>query len=1047
MATTVSAMPLQRPKKVVRYGKASSGSTYNTQHIDSWLDDDSSIIEPKATAEKTAVTKRRVAQKREAIPESKVAKVVEMRSMEIRAGSNKGALKPEKSRAKKQDMFDVPSSDDEVGVEYELKTQSPARFKSRRLVVDHTDSKNSALAPWEKPYEDTRAGSNGVSAQNLAVTAQEPGRKGTKAMRKIDIKTTPDVAVSSDPEPSSAAARLAARRQQSKTTTPSNNNEGAKSAVFSGKRAGDHGEVSTSPHKRARKSPQSEPSGGDACMDDMPLSPARRSPRDGTNSYDIFDVPVNDDDHVITPKRRMAQSTMKNARKGKPVSMGRSQPKKGVSAPGRLAEMLAADNNSTDAPSRSPSLLTSRSSTPHRSATPARSDSSSRSCSRGVFGTTPKQTQQWNPLLPDSPLAPTPSSLAMHNLTLDGRRRSQNGGALAKLSMAKSKSDVPEVYRRRMRLVDRLKASAESSSEDSGVESDVEMEDIGPPEIVPEIQKGGPDTSAVGDRSSQSQSQSQGITADIGAKVTYAKMRSYLPEDSLEEGLMFDLPSLTSQLQPTLVKQTSDTYTASQKSTFDLDDSEDDGSAGRMRTVHELRAAGRMDRFLRDTEALLEDISDHGISARSRRRSAFIDLALKLTENGFVERFLGQGFEQKLLAECAAPPDEVADVALAATFAVFLASEPPQHVVVSLKDGDLLGWASKQLHLTTSFTKMTEDRRNNMSKVAQDGVFEFVEKLKSLSGLWEKSAPINICPRLVALSVLDQLVGRLRRMGDRSQLLDNNQISSVTNRLAVDNLDSAETLLAMSVLESLSTSALTLAWPREVVEKIASATSQFIHHIAGTYPAQHALFLAYRLMLNLTNANSRNCAFFSSSQLVSDLILAVENGFTILDQDEDADAVATVEWRAINLDLLILSIGVMINLAEHSAEARKQAASTVDNNPAHHLSAIVRIFQQGQQRVEEAESVEESVNNVAFGYLAIMLANLCLDPSARGVVVSGLPGKNLGLLVTAVEEFVRHHQRVDMLGALEGGEGREVQGAFTEKLKEVLDRLTEIAEV
>lgn len=1045
MATTFSAMPLQRPKKVVRYGKASSGSTYNTQHIDSWLDDDSSIIEPKATAEKRVVTKRRVAQKREAIPESKVTKLAEMRSMEIRAGSNKGALKPAKSREKKQDMFDVPSSDDEVGMEYELKTQSPARFKSRRLLVDNTDSKNSALAPWEKPYENPRAGSNGVSAQNLAVTAQEPGPKVTKAMRKTDIKTTPDVAVSSDPEPSSATARLAARRLQSKTATPSDSNEGAKPAVFSAKRAGYDGEVSTSPHKRARKSPQSEPCGGDSGMDDGPLSPAHHSPRGRTNSYDISDVLVNDDDHVITPKRRLAQSTMKNARKGKPVSMPRSQPKKDVSALARVAETLAVDTNSTDAPSRSPSLFTSRSSTPHRSVTPARSDSSSRPSSRGVFGTTPKQTQQWNQLLPDSPLAPTPSSLAMHNLTLDGRRRSQKCGALAKLSMTKSKSDIPEVYRRRTRLVDRLKASAESSSEDSGVESDVEMEDIGSPEIVPEIQKGVHETSAVGDRSSQSQS--QGITAEIGAKVTYAKMRSYLPEDSLEEGLMFDLPSLTSQVHPTLVNQTSNSHTASQKSAFDLDDSEDDGTAGRMRTVHELRAAGRMDRFLRDTEALLEDISDHGISARSRRRSAFIDLALKLTENGYVERFLGQGFEQKLLAECAAPPDEVGDVALAATFAVFLASEPPQHVVISLKDGDLLGWASKQLHLTTSFTKMTEDRRNNMSKVAQDGVFEFVEKLKSLSGLWEKSAPTNICPRLVALSVLDQLVGRLRRIGDRSELLDDNQISSVTNRLAVDNLDSAETLLAMSVLESLSTSALTLAWPREVVGKIATATSQFIHQISGTYPAQHALFLAYRLMLNLTNANPRNCAFFSSSELVSDLILAVENGFTILDQDEDADEVATVEWRAINLDLLILSIGVMINLAEHSAEARKQAASTVNNNPANHLSAIVRIFQQGQQRVEEAESVEESVNNVAFGYLAIMLANLCLDPSARGVVVSGLPGKNLGLLVAAVEEFVRHHQRVDMLGALEGGEGREVQGAFTEKLKEVLDRLTEIAEV
>lgn len=1045
MATALSTMPLQRPKKVVRYGRTSSRSTYNTQNIDSWLEDDPPIVKPMANAEKQAATDEILAQKSGTTPDSTISRTAGVRKMGKRAEPDKGALKPAKSRPKSQDTFEIPSSEDEDGMACELKTYSPARFKSRRLLVDTTGSNNVALAPWEKNQPgNTKTSSRGTSPQKPAVANSEAGRKITQPMQKTKSKARLDVAVSSGPELSSAAARLAARRLQSKSPTHSDNNKLARPALGSAKRATCDDRAGMSPLKRVRRLHPSELECGDVSMDGGNIVPARDSSRNEEISNNLPANPLNDGDNVVTPNLGIGQYDVRTARTSPPVSAPRSRPKKSIPAPAHLAEIFPIDTDSTDAPSQSPSVLASRSSTPNRPGTPSRNDSSPRSTCRAALGMTPKQAQLWSQLLPDGPLAPTPSSLAMQNLTLEGRRHSHKRVAMKNLWMPNSTSDVPQVHRRRTRLVDRLKASAESSSEELDGESDVHLEDIGSPEVVLKKQTGTHEIFTNVDLSSQSQNQS--IASEAGAKVTYAKMRSYLPEDSLEEGLMVDLPSLTSQLHSTLLKEKSNTHTASQKSAFDSYDSEDDGTAGRMRTVHELRAAGRMDRFLRDTEALLEEISDHGISARGRRRSAFMDLAVKLTDKGYVERFLGQGFEQKLLVECAAPPDEVADAALAATFAIFLASEPPQHVIFSLMERDLLGWASKQLHHTNSLVKMAKDRRNNMSKVAQDGVFHFADKLKSQSGLWEKSVPTDICPRLLALSVLDQLIGCQRRLGDRSELLDNNQIMSITYRFGVDDLDSAETILAISVLESLSTSALTLAWPKEVVETIATATSKFIDHPSDSYPARHALFLAFRLTLNLTNANVRNCALMSSSELVSHLIRAVQNGFTVLEQDAETGLLET-ERRAVDLDLLILSMGIMINLAEHSAEVRKQAASINRNDPASTLSAIVRIFQQGQQRVEEAESVEESVKNVAFGYLSIMLANLCLDPSARKIVAGGLPGKNLGLLVAAVEEFVRHHQQVDMLGALEGGEGREVQGAFTEKLKEVLKRLREVAKV
>jgi hypothetical protein len=128
----------------------------------------------------------------------------------------------------------------------------------------------------------------------------------------------------------------------------------------------------------------------------------------------------------------------------------------------------------------------------------------------------------------------------------------------------------------------------------------------------------------------------------------------------------------------------------------------------------------------------------------------------------------------------------------------------------------------------------------------------------------------------------------------------------------------------------------------------------------------------------------------------------------------------------------------MINLAEHCNEARSLAVQDSGS-----LTALVEVFQLGQKHMLDAESVEESISNVTLGYLAVMLANLCQNHDARSFIADKLPGRNLGMLIEAVEEFVRHHQKVDTMN-FDGEEGKEVWGAFTEKLKGVLERLREV---
>lgn len=136
-----------------------------------------------------------------------------------------------------------------------------------------------------------------------------------------------------------------------------------------------------------------------------------------------------------------------------------------------------------------------------------------------------------------------------------------------------------------------------------------------------------------------------------------------------------------------------------------------------------------------------------------------------------------------------------------------------------------------------------------------------------------------------------------------------------------------------------------------------------------------------------------------------------------------------------DFDILVLATGTLINLTEHSAVAQQHA---IDEAALPSLTSIVNAFLEGQKRAEEAESVEQSAANVAYGYLAIMLANLCQDNGARQMIRSLLPGGKLDVLVAAVDEFVQHHQRVD---GMESDGLESERNNLTERLLGVLVKL------
>ncbi|KAK3074625.1 hypothetical protein LTR53_002770 [Teratosphaeriaceae sp. CCFEE 6253] len=1074
---TVSAAPLHRPKKLVRYGKASSRSTWGSRNGSSWLGDDED--EPAAMG---PVSDRRAAVESRVPRKATIDGSVEKAPLEQARGSGmhvkpaeppvrQRPIKPDLSRtmaqvaqrvvkqpaqeraptsasrfSKKRDAFDVPSSDDE-DTEVPLRRILPSRTPlATRNLVEETPSADAPLATWEKAKlsPDSRLQPRGNVRSKEAIRSDAvlddrarhlaPRKELVRSLRQDGVRGNSNI-VSDAMEAShalSAAARLALRRPQASSNprpVPVTSEAGRLNAP-SNKRVGSPADVaSLATRKRARKSPPNDADQGQLPAVGTLVDPVCEAPPPTVSSAmdpDIYDVPA-DDVYVapIKPNTTADDAKARRARRSKASSASILTPNKGISAPARLTEMLPPDTNGTETRPHCHSASRSKQSTPRRTATTTNVSSPATSPTTGA--------SSLRTLLPSDPPAPTPSSLAIKELTLSGRARTGAGDTRPRV-LFKSSSDVPEMHRRRTRLVDRLKASAAASESVSSEEdSDAEMKDTDTlTQQAPLRQTDDANTQLV-----HSQPHTLSTTTDSGPQITYARTRSYLPEDTLEANLLLDLPSFTPRQPINLSREPSKTALTTQKLAFDLNDSDEEGAAsGRMRTIHELRAAGRHNRFVQETEGLLEDIADHDASGRSRRRGALVELGTKCMEKGYVERFVALGFETRIFAEVGAQRDGVADFVLAAVFAVMLAAPPPEHTVRSLKQSGLLAWLVGLLHLEVDVGTMAKERKNNMSKAAQGTLVDFARAVQIHTALWSDLRPTTITPRLLALRAMDLLVGKLRRSGDKTELLDAAQLDTVLSDSgsALTGLV-ADPGVAISLLEALSTSALQLAWPAPLLERLVVLLPALSD--SPDIPP-HTVFLALRLTLNLTNDNAPTCDLFARPETVEYLLTTVQTGFATLDQPDDDTA--PDDQRNLSYDLLILALASCVNLAEHSASFRLltlQSSAT--------LTSLLTTFIDSQALLATADSLDQSSTNVALGYLAVMLANLCQCAAPRAFVKARLPNGDLGVLVEAVAEFVRQHEKVDGLG-FEGEEGSGVWGGFTEKLRAVLGRVRAVAE-
>ncbi|OAG05766.1 uncharacterized protein CC84DRAFT_1186915 [Paraphaeosphaeria sporulosa] len=628
---------------------------------------------------------------------------------------------------------------------------------------------------------------------------------------------------------------------------------------------------------------------------------------------------------------------------------------------------------------------------------------------------TPRQRDLFSNLLEDDTDLTTPMP-SISKLRITERTP---GSAFA--ALARSSSDIPQsTHTRKGRLLDMLKRAAPSADGESGSEEESDADsteipiaiatdrpkvDYAAAQKVHDAMEIDPDTQA------SSQSSRAPLSLGEGTR-TYAQQRSYLEETNPEDGLLnwdddieVDLPT----------RQGSVT------------ESEDDSQ--QVTGLPELRRKGQLYKFEAETQAIIEDISGNTNTNISARRSAMMEFATQLADVSYVNQLLESAMTSSLLRAVSATGDVIFDFAAAGAVVFILRTKPSHAVVEQIYQAGVLSTLQKLLASPMSsldIHRISKDRKTNMSRNAQESVADFRALILKLLDWPEADVP-KLSPQLLAMKVLEELVIGLRIPGNTDAIVDDGMIGRVLD-VASGPVQRLQSETIFSALESLSISKDGQAtWPDEIVQRLADMMSAFFD---TTRPSPKRLVI--RLCMNLSNSRPKACQIFAGQTFVTRLTSFIVGCFKILGDKTSRQPLARVR------DDLILALGAMMNLAEFSDEARVNVVHDGDEL----MGELVRIFLEGSERADRAESEEESHTLVPVGYLTIMLGNLCLNTRVRRKVTALLPGNNIDLLVRRVREFVAHNQRLDQVsGEFEGAQGARTLKNFTLRLMRVVERL------
>ncbi|CCE29983.1 hypothetical protein E4U35_006752 [Claviceps purpurea] len=435
---------------------------------------------------------------------------------------------------------------------------------------------------------------------------------------------------------------------------------------------------------------------------------------------------------------------------------------------------------------------------------------------------------------------------------------------------------------------------------------------------------------------------------------------------------------------------------------FALDDLEREGcTQPAIKSVHELRRAGLNNRFADELDDLLYRIGLPSSDVSTMRRNALCELVQKFQQKDFLRYFRDHASRDRIVRDVGKEMDPVCGFALITALICFLNSGPAPNLLRQLANDGVGKLLARLLPVDDDIAVMATQKKLNMSRITRSSLREIKMILQHLP-IWHGYQPETISPRTAAL----QLMALLSRFADAT-LLD--QILLESQRAIIDvatwaseqgSFDDVDYALTVFMLQTQSTAGVS---PRLNSDgghptRISSLLSKAIRRWPSARTELESAIL--KLALNTTNTEDEATAF-DDPQLSARLATCIGESF--------ASVHATIRLGRLEnerYDELLLMLGVMINIMEHCSSARRG----VNENA---MGKLMKLWQDNQQSVAEADSVNKSKLSVALGYLSVLLGYMCLAGQAREHIESCVGPNALRSLMNSIQQFAHLYKAVD----------------------------------
>ncbi|KAI0885226.1 uncharacterized protein GGS22DRAFT_163157 [Annulohypoxylon maeteangense] len=542
-------------------------------------------------------------------------------------------------------------------------------------------------------------------------------------------------------------------------------------------------------------------------------------------------------------------------------------------------------------------------------------------------------------------------------------------------------------------------------------------------------------------------------------KFTYGQGRKVLEEEGdLLESLILPEESSTSLKGRRLELGTPKKVVAA-KGALDDDDLGINGSPNsKLRDIHELRQAGANSRVADTMQDLADQIGSPCNKPSSSRRAALIQVAEKIKDKAFMWQCRDHGVEAALLKDTGKESDIISGYLILSILVTILAKWPSSHIQQLVRLGNPAGMFSHLLGISKDIKVIARDRKSNLSKRSQASLIAIQTSLRELS-IWDKASPSYISPRSLVLKCLHLLVAHdVNAARDPaifspavtgalfsvlSEAAENAEHWNYPEATEAIDLAHALSILEFYAVSIAETQRIGVSWVvpyLPIVADVFGASSQNIVPDVTAQNSEGKLLedAVLKLTINLTNNSLEAPEIFVSKGLIPALAGSISSNFTKI-----WDSLSQDTWVDGLLDSLVLRLGILINFSEHSSLVREVI------NDCHHdgqrpIDELIRLFLENYRRTAEADSMETSHLNVAFGYLTVLLGYLALHGPVRQKIRSSHSAKSIKPLLDSLREFLTHHRKVEQ-SVEESEDGSRGHSSYTERLQDLVHQLEDQA--